>query len=76
MIPRLTTAVADMYPAAEVAGIDLSPIQPEWVPPNLSFIVDDMEDSWLCGDNFDFVHLRNIVPVMKSPVNLLKKIYA
>lgn len=59
-IPRLTTAVADMYPAAEVAGIDLSPIQPEWVPPNLIFIVDDMEDSWLCGDNFDFVHLRKI----------------
>ena len=26
--------MADLYPSAEVIGIDLSPIQPGWVPPN------------------------------------------
>jgi hypothetical protein len=29
--------VADDYPAARVMGIDLSPIQPTAVPPNLEF---------------------------------------
>ena len=64
-----------MYPGAEVTGIDLSPIQPDWVPPNLRFLVDDMEDTWMSGDDFDFVHLRNVVPVLKSPAKLLKNIY-
>ncbi|KAF5963772.1 methyltransferase [Fusarium bulbicola] len=28
---------ADEYPNAEVIGTDISPIQPDWVPPNLKF---------------------------------------
>jgi hypothetical protein len=32
-------------PQSEVIGIDLSPIQPTWVPPNVYFIVDDIEDT-------------------------------
>jgi SAM-dependent methyltransferase len=30
---------ADEYPNAEVIGIDLSPIQPSWVPTNCKFLV-------------------------------------
>ncbi|KAK3389846.1 methyltransferase [Podospora didyma] len=67
--------VANEYPGAEVTGLDLSPIQPVWLPPNLSFLVDDIEDTWLAGDNIDFVHLRNMVPILKSPVGLLRNIY-
>jgi methylase of polypeptide subunit release factors len=26
--------MADKYPSAEVLGIDLSPLQPKWIPPN------------------------------------------
>ena len=37
---------ADEFPSAEVLGTDLSPIQPSWVPPNLSFLVDDVESEW------------------------------
>ncbi len=40
-------AVADEYPGEpEVTGIDLSPIQPTWVPPNVRFYVDDAESEW------------------------------
>ena len=39
------------------------------------FLVDDVEEEWLNGDDFDFVHMRNMVPILKSPVNLLKQIY-
>ncbi|KAI0170152.1 S-adenosyl-L-methionine-dependent methyltransferase [Pestalotiopsis sp. NC0098] len=65
----------DMFPSAEVTGLDLSPIQPVWVPPNVKFLVDDVEDTWLNGDHIDFVHLRNMIPILKSPAKLLKEVY-
>ncbi|KAH7143773.1 S-adenosyl-L-methionine-dependent methyltransferase [Dactylonectria macrodidyma] len=65
--------VGDKYPSAEVTGLDLSPIQPAWVPPNVKFLVDDVEDQWLNGDDIDFVHLRNMIPILKSPAGLLKQ---
>ncbi|OAA58349.1 hypothetical protein ISF_06888 [Cordyceps fumosorosea ARSEF 2679] len=65
----------DRYPCAEITGLDLSPIQPAWVPPNVKFLVDDVEAEWLNGDDFDLVHLRNMIPILKSPVNLLKQAY-
>lgn len=53
--------MADKYPSAEVIGTDLSPIQPQWVPPNCSFQVDDAEmDFTFSPDSFDFVHVRNL----------------
>ncbi|KXH52526.1 TAM domain methyltransferase [Colletotrichum salicis] len=51
--------VGDNYPEAEIDGIDLSPIQPGFVPPNVKFLVDDAEAEWLYPDNsIDFIHLR------------------
>jgi len=34
--------VADEHPDCYVTGVDLAPIQPTWVPPNVKFEVDDM----------------------------------
>jgi 2-polyprenyl-3-methyl-5-hydroxy-6-metoxy-1,4-benzoquinol methylase len=34
----------DAHPEAAVLGIDLSPSQPEWVPPNVRFQLDDLEE--------------------------------
>jgi trans-aconitate methyltransferase len=50
--------VADDFPGSTVMGIDLSPIQPTLVPPNLEFIVQDLEESWDMPNRFDFVHTR------------------
>lgn len=49
---------ADTHPSASVIGTDLSPIQPSWVPPNLTFLVDDCEDEWIFKQKFDFIHAR------------------
>ncbi|KAI8651181.1 hypothetical protein NCS55_01361500 [Fusarium keratoplasticum] len=65
--------VADMYPSASVVGVDLSPIQPLWVPPNLKFVVDDIEDSWMLGDGYDFVHMRCISPWLKDQSTVLQQ---
>ncbi|RMJ18073.1 hypothetical protein CDV36_002248 [Fusarium kuroshium] len=51
---------ADDFPSAEVLGTDLSPIQPEWTPPNCAFEVDDFEAEWLYHTPFDFIHAREL----------------
>ena len=53
---------ADEFPSAQVTGTDLSPIQPSWVPPNLTFMVDDMESDWLEDWNqlYDYIHGRDL----------------
>lgn len=53
--------MADKYPDAQVTGTDLSPIQPDLVPPNCLFEVDDATLDWTWDDNhFDFVHIREM----------------
>lgn len=51
---------ADEHPESEVLGIDLSAIQPGFVPPNVSFQVDDLEEPWTFRESemFDFVYAR------------------
>lgn len=51
--------MADTFPAAEVIGFDISPIQPTWVPPNCRFDIDDAQLEWTYREaSFDFVHIR------------------
>ncbi|EXJ77926.1 hypothetical protein A1O3_09085 [Capronia epimyces CBS 606.96] len=50
---------ADRYPSATVVGTDLSAIQPQWVPPNVQFEIDDFSQPWTFKkDWFDFIHAR------------------
>ncbi|KAJ4245732.1 hypothetical protein NW762_013856 [Fusarium torreyae] len=48
----------DEHPECEVVGIDLSPIQPAAIPPNVSFYVDDLEEPWDYSSKFDFIFAR------------------
>ncbi|KAI9867660.1 MAG: hypothetical protein M1813_008460 [Trichoglossum hirsutum] len=51
--------VGDLYPDAEVIGTDLSPIQSKWVPPNVKFEIDDLDNTWTYPlDHFDLIHTR------------------
>ncbi|KAA8909859.1 S-adenosyl-L-methionine-dependent methyltransferase, partial [Sphaerosporella brunnea] len=68
--------MADKFPAAEVIGVDLSPIQPPWVPPNCRFEVDDVEKPWTYPpDSFDFIHLRNLAQALTDWPGVLKHAY-
>ncbi|KAF5722189.1 methyltransferase [Fusarium mundagurra] len=49
---------ADAHPETQVIGIDLSPIQPSFLPTNLQFQVDDLEDEWTFSYPFDFIFAR------------------
>lgn len=66
---------ADAHPEAEVIGVDLSPIQPSWTPPNCMFEVDDIEKPWTWKMPFDFVHSRNMGQGIKDWPAYLKQIY-
>lgn len=58
---NLDSDFADEYPSAEVIGTDLSPIQPEFIPPNVRFEIDDASDEWTFPDNFfDLIHVRSM----------------
>lgn len=68
--------MGDEYPSAEILGMDLSPIQPVWVPPNVKFMVDDFESPWLHGNNhFDYVHGRHLSVAVKNMPKVLKEAY-
>ncbi|ATZ57349.1 hypothetical protein BCIN_14g04960 [Botrytis cinerea B05.10] len=62
---------ADQYPSSHVVGCDLSPIQPGWIPPNLEFEIDDVEDTWRYSQKFDFIHIRSLGGSIASWPHLL-----
>ncbi|KAI8315052.1 hypothetical protein K4K61_003012 [Colletotrichum sp. SAR11_59] len=53
--------VAEENEDFDVIGIDISPIQPGWVPPNCQFFIDDAQLDWTFKpDEFDFIHARGL----------------
>ncbi|KAK5081461.1 hypothetical protein LTR70_010536 [Exophiala xenobiotica] len=67
--------MADKFPGAQVIATDLSPIQPQWVPPNLHFRVDDCETGWDFNQSFDLVHMRNLGGSIADWPQLVKAAY-
>jgi len=67
--------VGDLFPSSAIVGVDLSPIQPQWSPPNVSFYVDNVDDEWLNGSGFDLVHARHLFPFLRDPSVLAQKAF-
>ncbi|PNY25090.1 Phosphoethanolamine N-methyltransferase 1 [Tolypocladium capitatum] len=68
--------MGDEFPSAHVLGIDLSPIQPDWLPPNVRFMVDDVESPWLHQRNhFDYIHSRHTVMAIRDWMRLFRRAY-
>jgi ubiquinone/menaquinone biosynthesis C-methylase UbiE len=59
--------MADKFPEAQVTGTDLSPIQPDLVPYNCVFEIDDVSLDWTWEENqLDFVHVREMFGSIKD----------
>lgn len=67
--------MADNFPGAQVVVTDLSSIQPQWVPPNLHFQVDDCETAWDFSQSFDLVHMRILGGSIADWPQLVKAAY-
>jgi hypothetical protein len=57
---------ADEHQNAQVIGVDLSPIQPTYVPPNVTFYIDDLEADWTYTAPFDLVYIRMLAGSIKD----------
>ncbi|CZR66026.1 related to methyltransferase [Phialocephala subalpina] len=67
-------AMGDQYPSANILGVDLSPIQPSWVPPNVRLMVDDVESPWLYPrHHFDYIHSRHMVMAIRDWPKLMRQ---
>ncbi|KAH7175418.1 methyltransferase [Dactylonectria macrodidyma] len=70
--------LADEYPNSEFHGMDLSPIQPDWVPENVLFVVDDIEHEagWTYPEEkFDYIHIRHTIHSIRDRPQLWERIF-
>jgi len=67
---------ANNYPYAKVVGTDLSPIQPEHVPSNCRFEVDDAEEPWVYPHQFDYIHGRLLVTCFRDFPAIVAQTYS
>ncbi|KAJ4254440.1 hypothetical protein NW762_010038 [Fusarium torreyae] len=70
--------LADSYPNSEFHGMDLSPIQPDWVPKNAIFVVDDIEHEagWTYPEEtFDYIHIRHVIHSIRDRELLWDRIW-
>ncbi|KAE8443785.1 hypothetical protein EG329_001379 [Mollisiaceae sp. DMI_Dod_QoI] len=66
---------ATRYPSAQVIGSDLSPIQPDFIPANCQFEVEDAEDPWTYSQRFDLIHGRLMISCFKDPRGVLEQAF-
>ncbi|KAH6879809.1 S-adenosyl-L-methionine-dependent methyltransferase [Thelonectria olida] len=68
--------IADEFPSAQVIGIDIAPIQPKVVPPNLEFQFDDAQLDWTFRpESFDFIHIRHLQGSIKDWEKLYRQVF-
>ncbi|KAK2016004.1 methyltransferase domain-containing protein [Colletotrichum eremochloae] len=65
----------DEHPEADVLGVDLSPSQPEFVPPNVKFEIDDVEEPWTYSIPFDYIHSRGMTSSISNWDDYLQQAY-
>ncbi|KAK2054942.1 S-adenosyl-L-methionine-dependent methyltransferase [Colletotrichum caudatum] len=65
----------DEHPEAEVIGVDLSATQPEFVPPNVQFEIDDVEETWTYSRPFDYIHSRMMTSSISNWKAYIKQAY-
>ena len=67
--------MGDLFPDAEVIGNDFSPVQPNMVPRNVKFEVDDVEAPWTHPTKFDYIHSRFMAASIADWPKLVRTCY-
>jgi len=67
--------MGDAYPSATIVGNDLSPVQPNVVPPNVTFEIDDIEAEWCFSRPFDYIHSRYLAGAITDWPRLIKQAF-
>ncbi|KAL0939767.1 methyltransferase domain-containing protein [Colletotrichum truncatum] len=67
--------MGDLFPNAEVVGNDLSAIQPDWLPSNVKFVVDDVESEWIDPKKYDYIFVRYMLVAIADWPKLVANIF-
>ncbi|OAA65767.1 tam domain protein [Niveomyces insectorum RCEF 264] len=67
--------MADQYPNATIIGNDLSANMPTFVPPNVKFEVDDVENEWVYEQPFTFIFSRYMAASIGDWPKLVQNAY-
>lgn len=68
--------MADEHPGAEITGVDLSPIQPTFAPPNCKFEIDDVTSPWTYTPaSFDLINIRSLYGSIADWPALYRQVY-
>jgi len=59
-------AMGLQFPKCQVIAMDIGVFDPEYLPQNVSFEIDDAEEEWTFTEPFDFVHMRNLAGAFSS----------
>ncbi|KAH8678043.1 S-adenosyl-L-methionine-dependent methyltransferase [Xylariales sp. PMI_506] len=66
---------ANLHPDVQVVGTDLSPIQPDYVPMNCTFYIDDATHEWSFHQRFDYIHIRALTMGISDWNKLIDQAY-
>jgi trans-aconitate methyltransferase len=67
--------MGDKFPSADITGVDLSANVPTWVPPNVHFEVEDVEESWTFTRPFDYIHCRYMAAAISDWPRLMRQCF-
>ena len=67
--------MGDLFPDSEIIGNDFSPVQPNMVPRNVKFEVDDVEAPWTHQEKFDYIHCRFMAGSISDFPKLIRTCY-
>ena len=68
--------MSNLYPlATTIVGKDLSPIQPPWGPPNVEFMLDDIEEDWTETQPYGYIHCRYMAGSIGNWPRLVRQCY-
>ena len=65
--------MGDLYPSAEIIGVDISASMPTFVPTNVRFEIDDVEDPWTYTAPFSYIHSRYMAGSIKDWPKLMSQ---
>jgi SAM-dependent methyltransferase len=71
----LSIEFGDEHPESIVLGVDVSPVQPTFVPTNVKFEIMDIGQPWSFGYHFDFIFCRFMTGAIANWRALIQECY-
>ncbi|KAI9736225.1 MAG: hypothetical protein M1834_001111 [Cirrosporium novae-zelandiae] len=68
-------AISEKFQHAEIIGTDITPVVQTEKAPNVSYMIDDLSKEWTVEGEFDYIHARALVSVVKDWRHFFEQAY-